>query len=71
MHADHPEDFGLMQSPGSSQAIPEQTASTAAHVPLAAIVNISTATHFALVSPMVAVQGRDGAHTVANSHQMQ
>jgi|SRR5271165_2411427 len=50
---------------------PEQTVSTAARVPLAVIVNVSTATHFALVSPMVAVHGCDGAHIVANSHQMQ
>jgi hypothetical protein len=33
--------------------------------------NISTATHFALVSPMVVVLGRDDAHIVASSHQMQ
>jgi hypothetical protein len=35
------------------------------------MVNISTATHFALVSPMVAVLGRDNPHIVASSHQMQ
>jgi hypothetical protein len=35
------------------------------------MVNISTATHFAQVSPMVAVLGRDDAHIVASSHQMQ
>jgi len=35
------------------------------------MVNISTATHFALVIPMVAVLGRDNAHIVASSHQMQ
>jgi hypothetical protein len=35
------------------------------------MVNTSTVTHFALVSPMVAVLGRDNPHIVASSHQMQ
>jgi hypothetical protein len=35
------------------------------------MVNVSTATHFALVSPMVDTLGRDNAHIVASSHQMQ
>ena len=42
-----------------------------AHVPLATMANISTATHFALVSPRVVVLGRDNAHIVASSHLMQ
>ncbi len=42
-----------------------------AYVPLAAMVNISTASHFALVSPRVDTLGRDYAHIVASSHQMQ
>jgi hypothetical protein len=42
-----------------------------AYVPLAAMVNVSTATHFALVSPMADTLGRDNAHIVASSHQMQ
>jgi hypothetical protein len=35
------------------------------------MVNISTATHFALVSPMVDTLSRDNPHIVASSHQMQ
>jgi hypothetical protein len=35
------------------------------------MVNIGTATHFALVSPMVDTLGRDNAQIVASSHQMQ
>jgi hypothetical protein len=41
------------------------------YVPLAAMVSVSTATHFALVSLMVDTLGRGNAHIVASSHQMQ
>jgi hypothetical protein len=61
----------LRESSESSQAIPEQAMSNVAHVPLDAMVNMSTATHFTLVSPRVVVLGRDNAHIVASSHLMQ